>query len=246
MTNSPPPLTWLEPGDAFPPVERAWGTRSEAPGLLAAGGDLSVPTLRDAYSHGIFPWFSEGQPILWWSPDPRMVLVPEEFRLSRSLAKRLRQAHFEISTDTAFRAVMQGCAETPRPGQNGTWIVNEIIDAYSALHELGFAHSVECWQTDDAGQRRLVGGLYGVCLGRMFYGESMFSHVTDSSKAAFASLVRWLRENEVGLIDCQMKTAHLASLGAKEIPRREFLDRLTRLTAEPGFVWPPGHWNFVW
>lgn len=236
-------LAWLESDTPFPPLEKALRVPN---GLLAAGGELSPQRLLDAYRQGIFPWFSADDPVLWWSPDPRMVLVPGQFKLSRSLGKRLRRRDFEVSTDTAFRAVMSACAETPREGQDGTWIVDEIIDAYSALHELGIAHSVECWQPDQNGARRLVGGLYGVCLGRMFYGESMFSHVTDASKIAFAHLVRWLQDNAVELVDCQMKTAHLASLGAHEIPRPEFSERLQRLVAKPGFAWPPGPWNFVW
>lgn len=236
-------LPWLDGDTPFPPLEMAL---RDPNGLLAAGGELSPQRLLDAYRQGIFPWFSADDPVLWWSPDPRMVLVPDQFKLSRSLAKRLRRHDFEVSTDTAFRAVMRACAETPRAGQDGTWIVDKIIDAYSALHELGIAHSVECWQPDENGNRRLVGGLYGVCLGRMFYGESMFSHVTDASKFAFAHLVHWLRENAVELIDCQMKTAHLASLGAHEIPRAEFSKRLQHLVAKPGFAWPPGPWNFVW
>lgn len=236
-------LPWLDPGSPFPPLERAL---RDPNGLLAAGGDLSPEQLLNAYQQGIFPWFSDGDPILWWSPDPRMVLVPDDFRLSRSLRKRLCRGDFEVCTDTAFRAVMGACASVPRPGQNGTWIVEDIIDAYSALHELGVAHSVESWQTDESGTRRLVGGLYGVCLGRMFYGESMFSLATDASKAAFAHLVRWLGENAVGLIDCQMKTEHLASLGAAEIPRRDFSTQLKRLVAQPAFAWPAGRWNFDW
>ena len=236
-------LPWLDADTPFPPLETAL---RDPNGLLAAGDELTPERLLSAYQGGIFPWFSAGDPVLWWSPDPRMVLVPEEFKLSRSLHKRLRRQEFEVTTDTAFRQVMQGCASTPREGQNGTWIVEAIIDAYSALHELGLAHSVECWQTDVTGQRRLIGGLYGVCLGRMFYGESMFSHVTDASKTAFAHLVRWLRQNQVELIDCQMNTDHLASLGAREIPRTDFADRLQKLIAQAPFNWPPGPLKFDW
>lgn len=236
-------LPWLDDETPFPPLETAL---RDPNGLLAAGGELTPERLLDAYRQGIFPWFSTGDPVLWWSPDPRMVLVPNEFKLSRSLLKRLRRHEFSVSTDTAFRAVMSACAETPRDGQNGTWIVEDIIDAYSALHELGFAHSVECWRADENGTRRLVGGLYGVCLGRMFYGESMFSHVTDASKAAFAHLVRWLQHNAVELVDCQMKTSHLASLGAREIPRADFSRRLRQLVDRAPFAWPPGEWQFAW
>jgi len=236
-------IPWLEPDSPFPPLRRAL---REPNGLLAAGGDLQAPRLTEAYRQGIFPWFSAGDPILWWSPDPRMVLVPEHFRCSRSLGKRLRRAEFEVSTDTAFRQVMRACASTLRDGQPGTWIVDEIIDAYTALHELGLAHSVECWQTGPDGVRRLVGGLYGVCLGRMFYGESMFAHLTDASKVAFAHLVKWLHHNHVGLIDCQMNTPHLASLGAHEISRDEFSIRLSNLTQQAKFDWPAGPWDFDW
>jgi leucyl/phenylalanyl-tRNA--protein transferase len=234
-------IPWLEGNHPFPPLESAL---REPNGLLAAGGELNPQRLLNAYQNGIFPWFSDGDPILWWSPDPRMVLIPGEFRLSRSLKKRLRRDEFEVTTDTAFRRVMSACAATPRAGQNGTWIVDEIIDAYVALHELGAAHSVECWQIDAKGDRQLVGGLYGVCLGRMFYGESMFAHVTDASKVAFAQLVHWLRNNQVEMIDCQMNTAHLASLGAREISRQTFTQQLSALTARPGFAWPSGHWQF--
>ena len=236
-------LPWLDADTPFPPLETAL---REPNGLLAAGDELTPERLLSAYQRGIFPWFSVGDPVLWWSPDPRMVLIPEEFKLSRSLHKRLRRQEFEVTTDTAFRQVMQGCASTPREGQNGTWIVEAIIDAYSALHELGLAHSVECWQTDVTGERRLVGGLYGVCLGRMFYGESMFSHVTDASKTAFAHLVHWLRQNQVELIDCQMNTDHLASLGAREIPRAEFTERLQHLIMQTAFTWPSGSLKQEW
>ena len=236
-------IPWLEDDHPFPPLESAL---REPNGLLAAGGALTPERLLNAYQRGIFPWFSDGDPILWWSPDPRMVLVPGEFRLSRSLKKRLRHREFEVTTNTAFRRVMSACASTPREGQSGTWIVDAVIDAYAALHELGAAHSVECWQTGPKGERQLQGGLYGVCLGRMFYGESMFAHATDASKVAFAHLVHWLSSNQVEMIDCQMNTTHLASLGAKEITRHAFMQRLSILTARPGFAWPSGHWHFSW
>lgn len=258
-------IPWLDEGTAFPPLSRAL---QDPNGLLAAGGDLSARRLLAAYRKGIFPWYSEGQPILWWSPDPRMVLVPAEFRLSHSLRKRLRRGDFLVTVDTAFADVMGACAATPRLGQDGTWISEEVTAGYTNLHELGFAHSVESWVADghhaEHGDMvepslpqvlatgatqpglRLVGGLYGVAIGSMFYGESMFSHTTDASKAAFAHLVRHLQAAGYGLIDCQMKTAHLASLGAREIPRAEFAERLAALTAEPARPWPRGELRVDW
>jgi leucyl/phenylalanyl-tRNA--protein transferase len=213
-------IPWLRPTDTFPPVARAL----EVPnGLLAAGGDLSVARLLDAYRRGIFPWFSEGEPILWWSPNPRMVLIPAELRVSRSLAKRIRRHDYEVRADTAFRAVIEHCA-APRPGQPGTWITREMIDAYAALHAAGYAHSVETWLDGE-----LVGGLYGVAIGRMFYGESMFARVSDASKIAFVHLVRQLERWGFGMIDCQMRTAHLATLGAREISRPNFTTRMQEL-----------------
>ncbi len=206
-----------------------------ANGLLAAGADLSPERLLAAYRQGIFPWFGPGEPILWWSPDPRMVLFPDEFKLSRSLAKRLRRRDYEVRVDTAFEAVMRACAE-PRPGQRASWIVPEMIEAYGQLHTLGYAHSVETWLAGE-----LVGGLYGVSIGRMFYGESMFTRVSDGSKIAFAHLVAQLRRWEFGLIDCQMETRHLASLGARPIARREFMSRLALLVNLPNV---PGLWRF--
>lgn len=207
----------------------------EPNGLLAVGGDLSPEWLLAAYRQGIFPWFGPGEPILWWSPDPRMVLFPDEFKLSRSLAKRLRRGDYAVRVDTAFESVMRACAE-PRDGQRGTWIVEDMIQAYVRLHALGHAHSVETWVDGE-----LVGGLYGVAIGRMFYGESMFTRVTDASKIAFAHLVAQLRRWEFGLIDCQMETAHLASLGARPIPRQEFMKRLEKLINLPGIT---GQWCF--
>jgi leucyl/phenylalanyl-tRNA--protein transferase len=220
-------IHWLQGNDAFPPLAQAL---RDPNGLLAAGGDLSLPRLLQAYRQGIFPWFSAGEPVLWWSPDPRMVLFPAEFRLHRSLQKTLRSGHdgaYEVRLDTAFPQVIHACAQTPRQGQDGTWITDGIEAAYTDLHDAGWAHSVETWM-----QGELVGGLYGVAIGRMFYGESMFAHRRDASKIAFAHLVRFLREREFGLIDCQMNTAHLASLGAREIPRAEFIARLENLTLD--------------
>ncbi|MDP2246793.1 MAG: leucyl/phenylalanyl-tRNA--protein transferase [Nitrosomonadales bacterium] len=196
----------------------------EPNGLLAIGGNLRPERILDAYSHGIFPWFSEGQPILWWSPDPRMVLFPEELIISRSMTKRLKRQDYEVRFNTAFRQVMQACATTQRSDQDGTWITDSMIDAYSELHASGYALSAETWIDDS-----LVGGIYGVAIGRMFYGESMFHHVTNASKIAFIRLVQHLQNQGFGLIDCQMKTSHLASLGAREIPRKEFLQRVSEL-----------------
>lgn len=214
---------------AFPPVEQAL---REPNGLLAAGGDLSPARLLDAYRHGIFPWFNADEPILWWSPDPRMVLFPAEFRVSRSLRKTLAKHNFEVRTDFAFEKVMRACA-APRAGQPGTWIHEEMIAAYTALHRMGYAHSVEVWMPGPEGRGsgalELAGGLYGISIGRMFYGESMFSRRTDGSKIALAHLCAQLVRWNFGMIDCQMNTSHLASLGAREIPRAEFIHRLQEL-----------------
>ncbi len=210
----------LKSNDAFPPVARAL---TQPNGLLAAGGDLSASRLLEAYRNGIFPWFSPGDPILWWSPDPRMVLLPSEFKLSASLRKTLKRGNFEVRSNHAFEQVVRACA-APRKGENGTWIVEEMVAAYCELHRLGHAHSVEVWM-----EGQLVGGLYGVAIGKMFYGESMFSRRTDGSKIAFAHMVRQLKRWGFGMIDCQMHTPHLASLGAREIPRAEFIVRLQDL-----------------
>jgi len=225
-------IPWLNPNDPFPPLESAL---REPNGLLAAGGDLSPQRLIAAYSRGIFPWFNPGEPILWWSPDPRMVLFPGELKVSRSLHKTLKKQTCEIRFDTAFRQVMEACA-APRDGHSGTWITPAMIAAYTELHRQGVAHSVETWL-----EGKLVGGLYGVSLGRMFYGESMFSLATDASKIAFVHLVRQLERWGYGMIDCQMKTPHLASLGAREIPRAEFSQKLTELVNFPGIN---GAWHF--
>jgi len=204
----------------FPPVETAL---TDPNGLLAMGGDLSVERLLDAYRHGIFPWFNPGEPILWWSPDPRMVLVPGEIRVTRSLAKRIRNAGFKVRFDTAFADVMRACA-APREGAGGTWISPAMIAAYARLFDAGYAHSVETWRDG-----QLVGGLYGVAIGRMFFGESMFSREPDASKVALVRLARQLQQWGFGLIDCQMETAHLASLGARTMPRAVFTERLAEL-----------------
>lgn len=216
-------IPWITAGSTFPAVETAL---SEPNGLLAAGDDLSAERLLDAYARGIFPWYSEGQPVLWWSPDPRMVLVVESFRLRRSLAKVVRNGGFEIRVDTAFGDVMRGCAQARRPGQSGTWITPAVIAAYSQLHDRGNAHSIEAWR---AGQ--LVGGLYGVCIGRMFFGESMFALERDASKVALVHLVAMLRARGFPIIDCQQETAHLASFGARTISRRLFVERLAGLAS---------------
>lgn len=214
-------IPWLSELPLFPPVARAL---REPNGLLAAGGDLSPARLLAAYRHGIFPWFSPGDPILWWSPDPRMVLFPDRFRVSHSLAKTLRRHAFELRTDSAFEAVMRACA-APRGPDSGTWITAEMIAAYGELFRLGHAHSVEVWMDGE-----LAGGLYGVALGGVFFGESMFSRQRDGSKIALAHLARqWQRWHPQGLIDCQMHTPHLASLGAQEIPRSEFVARVADL-----------------
>ena len=217
-------IPWLERDDPFPPVEEAL---VEPNGLLAAGADLSPPRLVEAYARGIFPWFNEDDPILWWSPDPRMVLFVGELRVSRSLRRVIASGRFRVTADTAFDAVMAGCAE-PRGDQEGTWITAEMRAAYSALAARGLAHAIEVWEGD-----ALVGGLYGVAIGRMFFGESMFSRVSNASKVALAHLVRQLARWDFELLDCQMATAHLASLGAREIPRRDFVARVERLVRQP-------------
>jgi len=217
---------------SFPPLEKAL---DEPNGLLAVGGDLSPQRLIEAYCKGIFPWFNEGEPIYWWSPDPRMVLFPAELKISRSLCKTLRKDHYQIRADTAFTQVMQACA-APRQGQSGTWIHPQMIAAYTALHEMGLAHSVETWIDGE-----LVGGLYGVALGKVFFGESMFSRITDASKIAFVHLVKQLQYREFGLIDCQVKTRHLASLGAREISRISFSRQLETLINDIAIG---SKWNF--
>ncbi len=200
----------------FPDPERA-----TPDGIVAYGGDLHPSRLLLAYRSGIFPWYSKGDPILWWSPDPRLIMELEDFRLRRSLKKRLKR--FEIRFDTAFERVMRECATVPRPGQRGSWILDEVIEAYSELHALGYAHSIEAYLDGE-----LAGGLYGIAIGRVFCGESMFARRSDASKAAFAVLVERLKEWGFDFIDCQVPTAHLKSLGAVEVPRHLFLERLKR------------------
>ena len=231
-------IPWLERDDPFPPLASALNHPN---GLLAAGADLSPARLLAAYRQGIFPWYSDGEPILWWSPDPRMVLMPSELKISRSLAKTLRNRRHEIRFDSAFVAVMHGCAtrgaEPAAPGGDrpGTWITDEMRAAYLRLHELGYAHSAETWIEGE-----LAGGLYGVAIGRMFYGESMFTRARDASKMAMVHLVRRLERQSCGMIDCQMHTAHLASLGARAIPRSEFSLRLRELV---NYGMTPTKWN---
>lgn len=216
-------IPWLPEAHLFPPVAKAL---REPNGLLAAGGDLSPQRLLAAYRRGIFPWFSAGEPLLWWSPDPRMVLFPGELKISRSLAKTLRNADYEVRLDTAFGDVIRACARKPRAGQSGTWITPEMQQAYRELHRLGYAHSVETWIAG-----KLAGGLYGIAIGQAFYGESMFADARDASKIALAHLCAYLKLRGFGIIDCQMETRHLASLGARPIPRCDFVARLDALCA---------------
>lgn len=209
---------------------------AEPDGLLAIGGDLQPARLLTAYTLGIFPWYSEGQPRLWFSPDPRFVLPPDELQVPRSLAKIVRRGDYEIRLDTAFSEVIRGCRSTPRPGQRGTWITGEMEAAYLRLHELGFAHSAEAWRDGE-----LVGGLYGVAVGRLYAGESMYANAPDASKVAFVWLARQLQAWGFGLIDCQIPTAHLERFGARSIPRADYLAHLDELIpAGP----PPGRWAF--
>jgi len=237
-------LPWLKPGDPFPDPAQAWDDRQPAPGLLAAGGALDVATLQRAYQAGVFPWFSEGQPILWWSTDPRMVLFTDEFRLHRSLRKTLvrftADPRCEIRFDSAFDRVIAACATTERAEQSGTWIVPAMVRAYQAFHRAGFAHSVETWIAGE-----LVGGLYCVVIGRAVFGESMFTRVPDASKIALAALVAWCRQAGVAAVDCQQNTRHLASLGAREIPRRQFVEHVAREAVRDPVAWrfEPVYWN---
>lgn len=215
----------------LPPPEDA-----DPRGLVAVGGDLRPQRLLDAYRRGIFPWYEEGLPILWHSPDPRMVLLASDLRISKSLRKQLKRGRYEIRLDTAFEQVMRHCATVPRDGQAGTWITDEMVEAYQRLHRLGFAHSAEAWRDG-----RLVGGLYGVCTGEVFCGESMFALEPDASKCAFVWLVRQLQAWGIQVIDCQVYTEHLASFGATEWPRAEFLALLRQLVDAPS---RPGPWQF--
>jgi leucyl/phenylalanyl-tRNA--protein transferase len=231
-------LPWLDRDTPLPPVEFAL---REPDGLLAAGADLSVARLTEAYSNGIFPWYSPGEPVLWWSPDPRMVLACQDFAVSHSLAKLMRRLaretqnpRVQVRVDTAFDQVLQACA-APRGGQPGTWITEEMQQAYREWHRAGIAHSVETWVDGT-----LCGGLYGISLGSMFFGESMFSRINDGSKIALAHLVRFLVRHDIPWIDCQQQTSHLASLGARPVPRAQFVERLRILTSGPTPPWQPG------
>lgn len=216
---------WLDPEDnnyIFPPVDKAL---TEPDGLLAIGGDLSPERIIIAYLNGIFPWYSPGQPILWWSPNPRAVLFPEKLHVSRSLAKIIRKKEFTTTIDQAFGQVIKACAQIPRHNQDGTWITDEMQQAYMKLHQLGIAHSAECWNNG-----QLVGGLYGIALGKVFFGESMFSRQSNASKVAFVHLLDELKKSNYALIDCQVTTDHLLSLGAEEIPRKQFLQLVAQHT----------------
>lgn len=229
-------LDWIPPDaapDSFPDTAHAL---RDPDGLLAAGGDLSPARLLAAYRRGIFPWYSPGQPILWWCPDPRAVLFTDRVHVSRRLARVLRQQRFTLSMDRAFGEVVAVCARVPRRGQDSTWITEEMQAAYRILHEQGHAHSVEVWQNET-----LVGGLYGVAVGRVFFGESMFSRVSDASKIALVSLARQLARWGFPLVDCQVASAHLERLGARGIPRTEFLALLGELCPQPG----PAAWTFA-
>ncbi|MDI6747005.1 MAG: leucyl/phenylalanyl-tRNA--protein transferase [Rhodocyclaceae bacterium] len=224
-------IPWLEIDASFPAISTAL---TEPNGLLAAGGDLSPQRLLAAYRRGIFPWYSAGEPVLWWSPDPRMVLFPDQLKIKRSLARTLRRGECTVKLDSAFDQVIAACAAASRPGQSGTWISAEMQLAYRRLHALGYAHSVETWH-----EGKLVGGLYGIAIGRAFFGESMFSQRSDASKIALAHLCTFLSRREFGIIDCQMETAHLATLGARPIPRDDFLARLATLVDKDA---APGRW----
>ena len=235
-------LRWIKADEPLPDASTAL---TDPPGLVAAGLDLSTDRLDEAYRKGIFPWFSDGQPVLWWSPDPRMVLYTDELHLSHSLKKRLRQIKriqtsalqptITITTDLAFDAVLNGCAQRGTDAAQDTWITDVMQQAYRQWHRLGAVHSIEVWSN-----QTLVGGLYGVCLGRMFFGESMFSRCPDTSKIAMVYLVRFLKANGVSLIDCQMQTDHLARLGAREIKRTTFLTHVRRAVTEQALPWPRG------
>jgi leucyl/phenylalanyl-tRNA---protein transferase len=243
-------IPWLEDRDPLPPTRLALGPGSDAPGLLAASGTLDIARLDEAYRHGVFPWYSPGQPVLWWSPDPRMVLSVAEFRLPQSLRKTLRRfvrdPACEVRIDGAFDDVIAACAAAPRAGQHGTWIVPEMIAAYRRWHRAGRVHSFETWIDG-----RLAGGLYGVAIGRMFFGESMFARTSDASKVALAALVAYCREHRMPIIDCQQNTAHLARFGAREWPRGQFERQLTLCIGGPGdepagdWTYHPAHWRHL-
>jgi leucyl/phenylalanyl-tRNA---protein transferase len=233
---APPELPWIEADEALPAVHLAWGAASPAPGLLAAGHDLSVARLLASYSQGVFPWFSAGQPVLWWSPDPRMVLHVARFRFHRSLRQTLKrcglQPGFSLTFDRDFSQVIRRCSASPRPGQSGTWIVPAMVAAYEDLHRAGHAHSAEVWLDGE-----LVAGLYFVALGHAVFGESMFTTVTDGSKMALAGLVSVCLKHGIAAIDCQQNTRHLASLGAQEMPRADFVAQVQLASQKPPIAW---------
>jgi len=240
MHPKQPPLIYLGPHDPLPDASTAWDRSHGVEGLVAAGGGLSVERLREAYSKGCFPWFSEGQPVLWWSPDPRMILQVANFRFHRSLRQWMKaHKNWDIRIDTAFDAVIEHCANAPRPGQNGTWIVADMVSAYKALHAAGFAHSVETWIDG-----QLCGGLYCVSIGHAVFGESMFSLVPNGSKIALAALVAFCKAQQVSMVDCQQNTLHLASMGGAEVSRRAFLDHILLAQALPPLRWhfDPLYW----
>jgi leucyl/phenylalanyl-tRNA--protein transferase len=221
-------IPFLGPSDPFPPVDQAL---DHPDGLLAAGGTLTMKRLVDAYRHGIFPWFNDGDPVLWWSPDPRTVLVPSRLHVSHSLKKRLKKENFLVTIDCAFARVLDGCA-APRANELGTWLTPQMRRAYTSLHIAGLAHSIEVWMDGE-----LAGGIYGVAIGRMFFGESMFTRRTDASKIAMVRLAAQLDRWQFPMIDCQLETDHLISLGAEHVPRRRFVKEVERLTREPEPTW---------
>jgi leucyl/phenylalanyl-tRNA--protein transferase len=246
MKKSQSPLPWLLAGEAFPALSSAWDAQEPAPGLLAAGGALDVDSLVRAYSEGIFPWFSLGQPILWWSPNPRMVLQTDAFKLHRSLKKTLQRfasmPSCSVRFDSAFDQVIAACANAPRDGQAGTWIVPDMMAAYTDLHHAGHAHSVETWVNGE-----LVGGLYCVNLGGMVFGESMFARQTDASKIALAALVAFCKAKRIRMIDCQQNTQHLASMGACEMSRKDFAALVNQQTEQlaPTWVFETAFWQEI-
>lgn len=242
-----PPLPWLAPGEAFPPVNTAWNDDTPYPGLLCAGGALDIPTLERAYRQGIFPWFSEPQPVLWWSTAPRLVLHPTRFRFHRSLRKTvqsgLNTGRLALRFDHATPQVIEACAQTARAGQSGTWIVPAMVQAYQAWHRAGGVHSVETWWDGE-----LVGGLYAVQIGAMVFGESMFSRQSNASKIALAALVAWALKHGVAMIDCQQATAHLMSMGAHTLERADFVQHVAQAVQKPAAPWvfARDDWGFLY
>jgi leucyl/phenylalanyl-tRNA--protein transferase len=247
VMSSAPDLTWLQPGDPFPDPRRAWTAGSPAPGLLAAGSELTPERLLQAYRHGIFPWFSQGQPVLWYCTHPRMVLRPSQYLLHDNLRKRirrlLREDRLQVRFDDDFAQVIGHCARASREGQSGTWIGADMIEAYVALHRLGHAQAVTAWVDG-----QLAGGLYGVTIGRMVFGESMFTLRPDGSKIALSALIAWARHHEIPMIDCQQETAHLRFMGARPIERDEFLQDVATLVKMPAPEWAfsPTFWQHLW